>query len=107
MEVEKLFKQFQLGNSVFRGQWRMTKDMVGHNQIPKAEIEAMAVREMTIQLAEKVLKDHEQSITKEEKENYNQFNVELLIISKGQFKSVVEAAISLMTDEQIAKIKVG
>ena len=105
MEIEKLYKQFQLGNSVFRGQYKMPKDMIQNNQIPPAEIETMAIREMTIQLAKKILNDHKLSITKEEKENFNQLNIKLLVINMKQFKQIIEGAISLMTDEQFKKLK--
>ena len=105
MDIHKIFKQFQLGNSVFRGQSRIDNELLERDKIPRDVIEKELLRQLTHQLADKVLSEHSQSITKTKDEIYEQFNIELLIINKGQFKDVVEAAISLTTMEQIEKIR--
>ncbi len=102
-----LMKKFQLGNSLFRGRWKMTKEMANNSNIPEAEIKAIATREMVMQLSDKIMKELPTAITEEQKGEYIEFGVEVLVVKMQDFKYIVEAAISELNDMQIMRIRNG
>lgn len=107
MEILKLFKQFKLGNSVFKGHYRLSIDSMMRSKIPQNELESMGTKKMVEHLSNYILSKHPSSITREENEREVNFQCELLVLKVEDFKTIVEAAIQMIPDEQIRKIKAG
>jgi hypothetical protein len=105
MDALQLFKQFQLGKSLFRGQWKNTKENLAEQNIPEEQQNEIILNEITIQLSKKILKDNSTAITKKEDGEFIEYNIELVILKKTEFKDVVEAVIQSLTYEQIHLIK--
>jgi hypothetical protein len=105
MNIENLYKQFQLGNSLFKGQYQLTNQILESANIPKEELDRIFEKEISVQLAENIIKKHKPAIKRQKTNEGEQLNVELLVLEKKQLKDIVEAAISLMPEEQIQKIR--
>lgn len=107
MEIVKLFKQFKLGNSVFNGQFMLQKHEIGMAKMPAQEIERIAMQKMVDDLSNLIMSNHQSAITKQENEQHIDYRVQLLVLKIDDFKTIVEAAIQMMPDEAIERIKNG
>jgi len=105
--INKLLQRFKLGNSLYKGQWKITNETLYNMRISKEEVEAMAVREMVIQLSDKIMKEHPKAIVEEKFTDYNLFKVQLLVLEMKDFKDIVEGAIGMLSDAQIEQIRQG
>ena len=105
--IMKLFKSFKLGNSVFKGCYKITKEVLSNLKLPQHEIERLVTRELVDALSNKIISEHQSAIIKEEKGGYVYHDIQLLVLKPEDFKIIVEATIQMMPDEAIQKIKSG
>ncbi len=107
MEAINLFKQFKLGNSVFTGCFKVDKSQIKNLKIPAEEIERKNIRQMVDDLSNLIISKNQSAITKEENDQHIDYKCKLLVLKIEDFKTIVEAAIQMMPDEAIQKIKQG
>lgn len=101
--IMKAFRQLKLGNSLFSGSYRISNEPLSSIDMVKVVKEKLASG-----LAEEILKKHADAQIRVYKEDYHdRYEVQLLVLSMQDFKSVVEGAIELMPMEAIVKIKEG
>ena len=106
--LANIIRQKQLSNSLFRGQWTMVKDEIPE-AITKEDIKALVIREFVKQLLSKMLTDNELLIVDnpDGSGKFIRYECQLLVFPMADFKSIVEAAIQLLSDQQIEQIKLG
>lgn len=107
MDAIKLFKQFKLGNSVFTGCFKVDRYETERAKIPAEEIERRTIRQMVDNLSNLIISKNQSAITKEENALHIDYRLQLLVLKVDDFKTIVEAAIQMMPDEAIQKIKNG
>lgn len=107
METIKLFRQFKLGNSVFTGHFEMVKEDAVNYYIPIEEIERHSKRDMIEQLSDAIISKNSSAITKDEFEGKVRYKCELLVLKLADFKTIVEAAIQMMPQDAIDKVRQG
>lgn len=105
LDALKLFKQFKLGNSLFTGNFRVDILDIKRGNLPESEIEKRVIRRMVDDLSNLIISKNQSSITKEEKNEYIEYRCQLLVLKLEDFKTIVEAAIQMMPDSEIDKIK--
>jgi hypothetical protein len=105
MDAIKFFKQFKLSNSVFNSSYKV--DVSYGAKIPKDALDKESIKRMTDNLASFIISKQQSSITKEEGFPEIEYKCELLVLKVVDFKTIVEAAIQMMPDEAIRKIKAG
>jgi hypothetical protein len=107
MEILTLFKRFQLGNSLFRGKHELSNEMLKHSMLKEAEMIEIAKRQIAMQLSEMITKQHKNAITHKQEGDMIIIESELLVLELKDLKNIVEAAIEIMSEHDIAKIKNG
>jgi len=105
--ITKLFKQFKLGNSVFTSCHRLDRVFIESSRMPIEEIERLTIRKMADNLSNLVITKNQSAIEKDEKAFHVDYKLELLVLKTEDFKTIVEAAIQMLPDETIQKIKAG
>ena len=107
MEIMKLFKQFKLGNSVFTGHFEMVKEDAANSYIPQEEIERRSKVHMVELLANTIISKNSSAITKNDFEGKLRYKCELLVLKLEDFKTIVEAAIQMVPQAAIDKVRQG
>lgn len=108
VEIMNMFRQFKLGNSLFRDYHRITRQKLKYWKDSAIDHKRRMIGEIRQRLADFIL-HHQESATKEtELENGElEIRTELLVLKMDEFKAIVEAAIVLIPDDKIQKIKAG
>lgn len=107
-DIIELFRQFKLGNSLFRDVVRISPDEQEYHKNSAIDHDAKMKAERRQRLAEFILM-HEESATKTitHRNGDVEYITELLVLKLEDFKTIVEAAISLIPDAKIQEIKQG
>ena len=103
--ITTLYKKLQFEKSIFRGRWVMDKEMYFQTHIKKEDLEDIAVRDMVLQLSKKILDEHKEQITRSDEGDFIEFEIDLMVINKGQLKNIVEGTILTMTDKQLYELR--
>lgn len=105
--AKKLIDQFALGNSLFRCQVSDAPFEQTNVPIPREDYIKIRNRDMALALSEHIINKTPRSISEKTENGMCITTMEVLVLELSLFKSIVEAAIGLMTDEQIDMIKNG
>ena len=107
-DVMNAFRQFKLGNSLFRHVNRVSARDREDERYHAIDWDARREAEMRIRLAEFILHNQPSATTKTEVEyGAIEYRTELLVLKMEDFKTIVEAAIQLIPDQKIKEIKAG
>lgn len=97
---ENIFKQLKLSNSLFKDNFILTK-----NIYPSDVVIRHAKSESANKLSRFILEQQDMPIIKSETDYDVHFQTELLVLKMSDFKAIVEAAIQMMPQEAIDKIR--
>lgn len=103
--IMNLFRQFKLGKSLFKDQFQMSKFEFDRYKLSQEELEKLVQRQGSERLALFILNNCQSEIKKEETSDAIIYKTELLVLGLKDFKSIVEAAIQIISQEDIEKIK--
>lgn len=105
-DLINLFRQFKLGNSLFKCRHKFT---IEENSYLNADAQDSIVRkQVTDSFSTYVVEKHQSSIVREiSDDGAIEYSIELLVVKREDFKSIVEATIQMLTEDQITKIKNG
>lgn len=107
MDIIQLFKQFKLGNSLFKTSFQRDRNEIKSYNISPELLEKTAIRNMTERLADHIMVNNKSAITTKEDSLFINYECQLLVLKMDDFKDIVEGAIGMLTDEQIQKIRQG
>ncbi len=71
---------------IFKGQYQIPNDMFEYHRMTLGDVETIIKQQIIHQLAEKIYDIHKESISEEQKQDCIQFNIELLVVNKEQFR---------------------
>jgi len=107
-----LFRQFKLGECLFRSQYKISDDMLQYSDYLD-----IAKRHMIEDFCSYVINHHqsaiqnipetENGILKFDKNRSNTTKIELLVLKMEDLKTFVETAIQMLPDDKIRDIKAG
>lgn len=106
-KIMELFRSHKLVNSRFINTYHITKDVIHESKAPFEQIEESYRRQYLAQFADLINKSHPSATQKTELPHSFEYKTVLLIMPPEQFKTIVEAVIQILPDEQIQKIKSG
>lgn len=101
--IMKLFGRFKLGNSLFRDTYQISKSEI-KNLSANTSLDVVARRQSAQRLSEFIFSKKSLYYFKETEESF-EYETKFLVFSMEEFKTIVEAAIEMMTIEEIMKIK--
>lgn len=105
--IMKLFRQFKLGNALHTCKYRIDKELVNRANLGERALDELVRTKISHVLAEQIVNQHRSEISSVEDEEFVEYGVRLMVISLKDFKTVVEAAIQMLPEEQITKIRNG
>ncbi len=105
--IMNLFRQFKLGNSLFKDEYKISKFEELTANISKNQFHEMAKMKSIQRLSTFILANCPTAIEKVQDSNFITFRTEILVLKMQDFKSIVEAAIQLLSQQEIDKIKFG
>lgn len=107
-ELMNMFRQFKLGNSLFRYYYRASRQEVEYWKDSALDYKAVIHNDIRQKLADYIL-IHQQFATRETNlENGGlEIQSESLVLKMDEFKTLVEAAIQMIPDDKIQEIKKG
>ena len=108
VDVMNLFRQFKLGNSLFRFYHRVSRQEREYWKESAIDYKRIMLGDIRQQLSDFILK-HQESATKETELEGGELEIrtDLLVLKIDEFKTIVEAAIQLIPDQKIKDIKSG
>lgn len=101
LKVFDWFRKFKLANCLHTCQEAISLDVISH--IPNAKTRCK--KDLKLKFGDFVVRD--EMIEERINGDTLELRVELFVMRKGDFKAIVEAAISLIPDEEIKRIKEG
>lgn len=104
-DVYRLFKQFKLGNCLFRDRYVIPQERIDRSFFTEEDIKTIATKEITIRLSENIMSNHKSAI-KFDPETKT-ISCDLMVIKLEEFKLIIEAAIQMVPMESILMIKNG
>lgn len=107
-EIIKLFREFKLGNSLFKDVIRVSPEEQKYHDTSDIDYEKIIQHECRERLANFFL-FHEESamkVTKNE-DGSTEYRTELIVFKMEDFKTIIEAVISMLPDSKIQEIKQG
>ena len=117
-QIMNLFRQFKLGQSLFKNNYRLSKDMLDRGSISPDDMKAIAARQAVESLSKYIIDHYKHTIKEVEcidhevaqfsaKHEAIEFRTELLVLEISNFKTIVEAAIQMLPQSEIDRIKAG
>lgn len=107
--IMKAFRRFKLENTLLTCKYKVDNEFVKAANLGENSVEQIVLREISIQLSNQMLNQHRSEFKSSlvEGGQFTEYEVQLLVIGLKDFKTVVEAAIQLMPEEQIKNIRNG
>lgn len=109
IEIMNIFRNFKLGNSYFRDVIVKTREEIEEfNRLHITDLDSIIRHEKIGRFSDFIL-THYYSATEKvvQKDGSTEFKTELLVLKMQDFKTIVEAAICQLSENQIRKIKEG
>jgi hypothetical protein len=107
-EIINIFRQFKLGNSLFREYHRITRQQREDWEKSSLDPKKILLNDIRHKLADFILMQQESATKEVELESGElEIRTELLVLKIDEFKYIVEAAIQMLPDEKIREIKEG
>jgi hypothetical protein len=105
----KLFRQFKLGNTLHICKYRVDNELAKNNNLGERAIDELARTEIAHVLAEQIVNQHRSEIKTSSVDGgkITEYGVQIMVLGLNDFKTVVEAAIQMLPEEQIKKIRNG
>lgn len=100
------FRKFKLGNSIFRSENIIDNKII---DILQDNIDKKIKSDFVEKLSSFIYDKHNSSIIKETNNQLNstKYKIELLVLKREDFKTIIEATIQMISIEDIEKIKNG
>jgi len=106
-ELQNLFRQFKLVQSFFSNHYVLPLEML-HGEVPPDRVREITKNQATEVLAKFIMERYSHAIKETEMSNGGfEYRTELFVIEMDTFKSIVEAAIQMIPQSSIDKIKNG
>lgn len=107
--IMKLFRQFKLGNSLHKIKYRIDKSLVEQSKLSESEVTHLAQKQLVHSLADSIINTHLSSITvgSIDDDDTIEYGISIMALRLDDFKTIVEAAIQMLPEEQIIKIRNG
>lgn len=104
MEWREIYNRMHLVKCFYRGRYQISKEMINFSALGKDRVIEIAEREMATSFSKKVVKDHKHNIKIEETDGLVEFELDLFVIDKESFKTMVKTCISMMPKSEIEEI---
>src|SRR5690348_16117320 len=101
LKVFDWFRKFKLANCLYTCQESLSLEII--RDVPNAK--PRCKKDLKLKFGDFVVRDD--MIEEKVKDGILELRVELFVMRKSDFKAIVEAAISLIPDEEIKRIKQG
>ena len=105
MCIEQLFRQFKLGSALYSSQYSSARELIKSMKLEPEVIESLQIRKMVDDLSNMIVTQHQSAIKKEETLEGTRHELQLLVLKMEDFKTIVEAAIGMMPQEAIDKLR--
>ena len=108
--VLKAYRQLKLGNTLHTCKYRVDERFKNQANLGEQALDKLVRTEIAHVLAEQIVTQHRSAIKSESVngvENFTEYGIQLIVLNPADFKIVVEAVISMLSDEQIKQIKNG
>ena len=103
-EITNNFRRFKLGNSLFKDRVTIDNLVLRESKVPSGEIIRSQMRQ---RMSDHILRRYPNAIKEEDTGQQTEFNLEMLVLEMSEFKTIVEAAIEMIPQDDIDKIKGG
>jgi hypothetical protein len=106
-EIMRLFRQFKLGNSLHRCKYVVSNQTPEILYMAGIEIDRIIEREMADSLADQILVHNGSAIKKTFSldDCSTTYDLKLIVVKLEDFKTIVEAAIQMLSPDQIKRIR--
>lgn len=98
------FRKFKFNSMVFSERASFLKEEFENSTI---DMDLMVKEQMTLKLAQHIINHERMYLEKDQKGRRVNYKFQLIAVQPGELKTVVEATIAMLTDEQIQQIKSG
>jgi len=105
MEWKKIYNRMHLLKCFFRGRYQISKEMISRANLSEDRVIQLAEQEIVNQFSSKVIKDYKYKIKAQETDGLIEFELDLFIIDKDAFITMVETCVSMMPQSEIDRIR--
>lgn len=108
-EMMKLFRQFKLGQSLYRCKMTVGNMLFERLHDGPQVAENIIVRHMVDELSSQILNQNRSALKQRPGEGFDttEFEIELLVLKPEDFRTIVEAAIQMLPEETLKQIRNG